>query len=168
MGFELMHERIHTPFGPLGIYLSPRGVCRIAFGEGDVRTPDLGHRFDGVTVVPRNVPSQTALALARYFGGDLRALCDLPVDVIGTPFQLDVWKILRTIGPGHTLSYGQVARMVGRPKGFRAVGMANHSNPVPLVIPCHRVIAADGTLGGYGGGVDKKVWLLRHEAYLLT
>lgn len=164
MGLEITRERIDTPLGPLVVHLSPRGVCRVSFGEDE----PLGHRFDGIPVIPRVSPSEVTRALRAYFDGVTHALDELAVDVIGTPFQQRVWKILRTIGPGHTLSYGDVAGKVGQPRGFRAVGMANHANPVPLIIPCHRVIAADGSLGGYGAGVEKKVWLLRHEGYLLT
>jgi methylated-DNA-[protein]-cysteine S-methyltransferase len=165
MGLEIVEESVETPIGRLSVFLTPRGICRLTFGVG---AEPLGPRFADVPVVPGRGRSAAARALCRYFGGELHALEGLEVDVIGTPFQLQVWKLLRTIPPGHTLSYADVAQRVKHPRGFRAVGMANRSNPVPLVIPCHRVIAADGTLGGYSPGVDLKIWLLRHEGYLLT
>jgi O-6-methylguanine DNA methyltransferase len=105
-------------------------------------------------------------ALSAYFNGDARALDSLPVDLMGTEFQCEVWAVLRTIPPGRTLSYGDLAKKVGRPSAFRAVGAANGANPVSLVVPCHRVIAADGTLGGYGWGLERKRWLLAHEGAL--
>jgi O-6-methylguanine DNA methyltransferase len=105
-------------------------------------------------------------ALSAYFDGDLRALDAVPVDLTGTEFQLQVWAALRNIPPGRTLSYGDLAKTVGRPTAVRAVGAANGANPVSLVVPCHRVIASDGTLGGYGWGLECKRWLLAHEGAL--
>ncbi len=100
--------------------------------------------------------------LRSYFAGELRDF-DLPLALDGTPFQQEVWATLRKIPYGATISYAELARRVGRPGAARAVGSANGRNPVGIVVPCHRVIAADGTLGGYGGGLDRKQWLLRHE-----
>jgi len=168
MALEIVEERVDTPIGEVSVFTSPKGVCRITFGGSADAGETLGQRFAGVPIVRRPVRSEAAQALDRYFGGDLHSLDDVTVDVIGTVFQQHVWQVLRSIAPGHTFSYGDVASKVGQPRGFRAVGMANRSNPVPLVIPCHRVIASDGSLGGYSPGVDLKVWLLRHEGYLLT
>jgi O-6-methylguanine DNA methyltransferase len=105
-------------------------------------------------------------ALSAYFDGDARALDSVPVDLTGTEFQREVWAALRTIPPGRTLSYGDLAKKIGRPTAVRAVGAANGANPVSLVVPCHRVIAADGTLCGYGWGLERKRWLLAHEGAL--
>jgi methylated-DNA-[protein]-cysteine S-methyltransferase len=102
-------------------------------------------------------------ALAAYFGGDPAAVDALPVGVFGTEFQRRVWQALRAIPAGRTLSYGALARRIGQPAAVRAVGLANAANPVGIVVPCHRVIGADGTLTGYGGGLDRKGWLLAHE-----
>jgi methylated-DNA-[protein]-cysteine S-methyltransferase len=114
-------------------------------------------------------PSRPADALAAYFAGELDALDSLEVRFDrGTPFQRAVWRLLQTIPVGDTISYAQLARRVGRPTGFRAVGAANGQNPVAVVVPCHRVIAADGSLGGYGGGLDRKRWLLAHEGALVA
>jgi methylated-DNA-[protein]-cysteine S-methyltransferase len=103
-------------------------------------------------------------ALVAYFAGDVGALDGVPVQVAGTAFQTRVWAALREIPPGETRSYGELAAAVGVPGGARAVGMANASNPVPLFVPCHRVVRAGGALGGYGLGVDRKRWLLDHES----
>ncbi len=107
--------------------------------------------------------TEAAAAVARYVAGDLAALDDVAVDVTGTPFQQRVWTALRSIPVGTTCSYGELAARVGSPGAVRAVGTANGANPVWLVVPCHRVVRSDGSLGGYGGGLDRKAWLLAHE-----
>lgn len=108
-------------------------------------------------------PLAAALAqLEEYFGGKRRAF-DLPLDLSGTPFQRDVWTTLAEIPYGETVSYGELAAMVGRPTAFRAVGQANGANPVPIVLPCHRVVASGGRIGGYGGGLPVKRKLLELE-----
>ncbi len=101
--------------------------------------------------------------LQAYFAGELTDF-DLPLQMQGTEFQRRVWAALCEIPYGKTISYGELARWVGNPKASRAVGLANGRNPVAIVVPCHRVIGADGSLTGYGGGLDRKVWLLEHEA----
>jgi len=98
-----------------------------------------------------------------YFCGAL-ATFELPLDPVGSEFQLAVWNALRTIPFGQTRTYGEIARAIGMPKAARAVGLANHDNPIAIIVPCHRVIGADGSLTGYGGGLPRKRWLLRHEA----
>jgi methylated-DNA-[protein]-cysteine S-methyltransferase len=105
-------------------------------------------------------------ALAAYFAGDLTAVDRIAVATGGTAFQRDVWAALRQIAPGTTLSYGALAKKIGRPKAMRAVGVANGANPIAIVVPCHRVIGADTSLTGYGGGMDRKRWLLNHEGAL--
>lgn len=111
----------------------------------------------------RPVPSSACLALARYFAGDLAAIESVDVSFGGTPFQRQVWAALRRIPAGRTISYTTLAAEVGRPRAVRAVGTANGSNPIGIVVPCHRVIGADGSLAGYAGGVARKQWLLEHE-----
>jgi len=106
---------------------------------------------------------EVSASLRAYVEGDIAALDELPVDVEGTAFQMRVWKSLRTIPAAETISYGELARRAGAPAAVRAAGNANGKNPVSLAIPCHRVIHADGSIGGYGGGVERKRWLLEHE-----
>jgi methylated-DNA-[protein]-cysteine S-methyltransferase len=109
-------------------------------------------------------PSRVVLeGLDRYFAGDLTAIDALAVNPSGTPFQLRVWSALRDVHAGSTTSYSAIAKRLGMPQAVRAVGAANGANPIPIVIPCHRVIGADGRLVGYGGGLDRKRWLLAHE-----
>jgi methylated-DNA-[protein]-cysteine S-methyltransferase len=111
-----------------------------------------------------STPSPAVLnSLRRYFEGDLEAIDDIAVDPAGTTFQLRVWTALRDVRAGTTTSYSALARHIGTPNAVRAVGAANGANPIPIVIPCHRVIGADGRLVGYGGGLDRKRWLLAHE-----
>lgn len=108
-------------------------------------------------------PEAIREALLAYFEGDLGVLCSIPCTTGGTPFQRHVWAALSQIAPGATRTYGQIAELIGRPSAVRAVGMANGANPVAIVVPCHRVIGRDGTLTGFGGGIARKQWLLRHE-----
>lgn len=113
---------------------------------------------------PAHVPRSLSLALDAYFRGDLYALDDIEVRTSGTPFQRKVWDALRTIPAGTTLSYGALAAQIGRTGSARAVGTANRENPVAIVVPCHRVVGGTGALTGYAGGIERKRWLLAHEA----
>jgi methylated-DNA-[protein]-cysteine S-methyltransferase len=110
-------------------------------------------------------PAPTAIrrALERYFAGKLQAIDEIAVATGGTPFQSNVWRALRRIPVGTTLSYGRLAHRLKCPLAVRAVGFANGSNPISVVVPCHRLIGADGSLTGYGGGLERKRWLLEHE-----
>jgi methylated-DNA-[protein]-cysteine S-methyltransferase len=102
-------------------------------------------------------------AMTAYFAGDIRAIDSLPVANGGTDFQRQVWAALRTVPAGETCSYGQLAATIDRPRAVRALGLANGANPIAIVVPCHRVIGANGTLTGYGSGMERKQWLLDHE-----
>jgi methylated-DNA-[protein]-cysteine S-methyltransferase len=122
-------------------------------------------RFGSAAISECDDPAGAASALQRYFAGDLTAVDALPVDTGGTPFQTSVWRALRTVPAGKTISYSELARRIGAPTAVRAVGAANGANPVPIVIPCHRIIGTSGKLVGYGGGMERKDWLLRHEGW---
>jgi O-6-methylguanine DNA methyltransferase len=102
-------------------------------------------------------------ALDAYFAGEIAAVADVPVETGGTQFQREVWRALRDIPGGQTRTYGNIARAIGSPTASRAVGAANGSNPIAIVVPCHRVIGSNGTLTGYAGGIERKRWLLDHE-----
>jgi methylated-DNA-[protein]-cysteine S-methyltransferase len=112
-------------------------------------------------------PDSLTPAISSYFEGDLTAIDRLPVQTAGTPFQREVWRALRNISCGTTVSYGKLAEQIGWPAAVRAVGLANGSNSIGVVVPCHRVIGANGSLTGYGGGIERKSWLLEHEASAL-
>jgi methylated-DNA-[protein]-cysteine S-methyltransferase len=116
------------------------------------------------TVTEAKNPGGASRQLQAYFDGDLGALDDVPVRADGTAFQRLVWTALRQIPAGTTTTYGRLAARIGRPTAIRAVGLANGANPISIVVPCHRVIGADASLTGYGGGLARKEWLLRHEA----
>ncbi|MCW5797511.1 MAG: methylated-DNA--[protein]-cysteine S-methyltransferase [Nitrospira sp.] len=164
---HLLTETLITPIGTLLILSDEQGRLRA------VDWVDFEHRMrrllarhygpNGVTLRPAMAVSQPALALAAYFEGNLHALDSLFTATAGTPFQTRVWKALREIPIGRTVSYAELARRIGRPSAMRAVGLANGANPISIVVPCHRVIGADGSLTGYGGGLDRKRWLLNHE-----
>jgi len=127
---------------------------------------DVAARFGNVDL-ERSDAGRPARALKRYFEGDVRALDALDVDPGGTPFQARVWKRLRRIPAGRTLTYGELARSIGKPGASRAVGAAVGRNPIPIVIPCHRVVGSDRRLTGFGGGLPAKRWLLEHEGVAL-
>lgn len=163
----LLMNRIETPLGELFIVTDEDGNLRLttwADYETHLRS-SLEHHYgkNGFTIAPCRIPGGPAKAIARYFTGDLSAIDTLPVQTTGTPFQQQVWGALREIPCGTTISYAALAARIGRPNAVRAVGLANGSNPVGVVVPCHRVIGSDGSLTGYGGGIERKRWLLRHE-----
>jgi len=152
--------RTASPLGEIVVWSTDVGLCGLAFGDGVGRARTERRLPDERTV---GDPHKALRALKDYFRGDLNALRRLPVAVPGTPFQQAVWAQLRTIPAGTTQTYGDVARALGKPTATRAVGAANGANPLPLVVPCHRVVGTDG-LVGYGPGLDHKRWLLAHEA----
>lgn len=125
----------------------------------------LARQFRNATFVVEDGPASPASrALAAYFNGDLAAIDTLAVEATGTPFQSAVWQALRAIPVGETITYRALAARAGNATAIRAAGTANGANPISIIVPCHRVIGTDGTLTGYGGGVERKRWLLSHEA----
>jgi methylated-DNA-[protein]-cysteine S-methyltransferase len=120
----------------------------------------------GVRLVERRMPPEIRESLLAYLHGELAAIDSIPVETAGTAFQRRIWSELRHIPVGTTVSYGELAERIGRPEAVRAVGHANGSNPIGVVVPCHRVIGANGSLTGYGGGIARKRWLLQHEGAL--
>ena len=154
----------HSPIGTLTLAVRDRALCALVFADGwRDRRARLEHRFGAVELRRADDPAHVLSALAAYFEGDLHVLDGIAVDAGGTPYQRAVWDALRRIPPATTVSYGAIARALGRPAAVRAVGTANGANPVGIVVPCHRVIGADGTLTGYAGGLERKRWLLAHE-----
>jgi len=153
-----------TPIGQLTLVSRGEVLIAVAFESEEGATHRwLARRFGQLRTEAHKDPAGAASALRVYFSGDLAALDRVTVDTGGTEFQREIWAALRRIPVGTTISYSTLAARVGRPLAVRAVGAANGSNPIPVIIPCHRVIAADGTLCGYGGGLDRKQWLLLHE-----
>ena len=160
----LYYSRMKSPIGSLWVAVSNKGLVSIEFGNRDF--PPVNSDPDVSWVVSEEKTESVRKQLLQYFDGH-RTEFSLPLDLrIGTGFQRKCWNVLTQIPYGETRSYLEVARAAGRPKASRAVGQANHRNPIPIVIPCHRVINADGHLGGYGGGLDVKEQLLSLERAL--
>ncbi|MGB9032739.1 MAG: methylated-DNA--[protein]-cysteine S-methyltransferase [Acidobacteriaceae bacterium] len=161
-------DRLKTPIGEMLIATDREANLRaVDWTDCEPRMHRLlrihyGSR--GFRVEAGQFSSRAAAALDRYFQGEVAAIDDLAVETGGTAFQREVWRALRRIACGTTTSYAALAKQVGRPAAVRAVGMANGCNPVGVVVPCHRVIGSDGSLTGYAGGMDRKLWLLKHEA----
>ncbi len=162
-------DRVESPIGTiLLVHDLEERVRALDFHDFEGRMRRLlglhyGEDGAGFVISGRTTPPAIRQALAGYFAGDLTALDDVPIETTGTSFQREVWAALRGIRPGTTLTYGALAQKLGRPKAVRAVGLANGANPIAIVGPCHRVIGADASLTGYGGGLDRKQWLLIHE-----
>ena len=159
----LVRTTIDTPIGELTLVASDRGLravlwpvddTRVGFDEAVVEADDGGRAHP--------VLGPAAVQLDEYFAGSRRDF-DLPLDAVGSDFRLEAWSALRTIPYGETISYGEQASRLGRPSASRAVGSANGDNPISIVVPCHRVVGADGSLVGFAGGLDVKRWLIDHE-----
>lgn len=159
-------DRIETPVGTVLLVTDDAGAVRaLDFLDYEPRMMRLLTRHYGqVKLTSGAAPDPVRGAVLAYFNGNARALEALSVATRGTSFQREVWAALRSIPAGETRSYGQLAAAIGRPKAVRAVGLANGANPVGIIVPCHRVVGANGTLTGYAGGLERKRWLLAHEA----
>jgi methylated-DNA-[protein]-cysteine S-methyltransferase len=157
-----------TPLGAVQMALRDGALAALAFEDVLPRLPWLLERRFGAFEArgPSARTARVARALDAYFAGDLRALDALAVDPGGSPFQGAVWSALREVRAGATVSYGALARAIGREDAARAVGAACGANPIWLVVPCHRAIGSDGRLVGYAGGLERKRWLLHHEQTL--
>lgn len=155
----LYFSRFDSPVGPLAIAVSDRGLVLLEFDRGNFPPKKL--QADWMESSRKTDPYLRELN--EYFSGERREF-SFALDLRGTPFQLECWRALLEIPYGETRTYADIARAVGRPQGFRAVGLANNRNPVAIVVPCHRVIASDGSLCGYGGGLDIKRKLLDLES----
>lgn len=150
---------LDAPIGRLRLAATDAGLVAVLFpNQKDVSFP----MRDGSAGARAHL-EQAAKALAKYFEGRKREFSGLTLAPSGTPFQMSVWRALSGIPYGETRSYADIARAIGNPKGMRAVGLANGKNPIPIIVPCHRVIGADGSLTGFGGGLPTKKWLLEFE-----
>ncbi|MCV9877427.1 methylated-DNA--[protein]-cysteine S-methyltransferase [Brenneria izbisi] len=162
-------DKMLTPIGELMIVADENNHLQAVewseYEERLYRLLNRTHRHTPFSLQPRHNPGGLTESLQRYFAGELTAIESLPVASAGTEFQQQVWGALRQIPAGKIMTYGSLAARLNRPAASRAVGMANGSNPISIVVPCHRVIGANGTLTGYAGGVHRKQWLLTHEGY---
>ena len=168
---RLLEDKIATPLGPLWVLADEQGNLRAVEWEEHsdrmVALLNIHYRAQGYERIAATNPCGLSDKLTAWFDGELSIIDDLPTATAGTPFQREVWQALRAIPCGQVMHYGELAQQLGRAGAARAVGAANGSNPVSIVVPCHRVIGRNGTLTGYAGGVQRKEWLLRHEGYLL-
>jgi methylated-DNA-[protein]-cysteine S-methyltransferase len=159
--------RVPSPIGTIQVFVLEGALVALAVGEDHHwAARALARRFGKYELRETRDPAGAVSALRRYFTGDLGAIDAVSVDPAGTPFQRRVWAALRKIPVGTTIAYSALAQMLGAPLAVRAVAAANGRNPIGIVIPCHRVIGADGSLVGYGGGLPRKRWLLGHEGAL--
>jgi methylated-DNA-[protein]-cysteine S-methyltransferase len=159
----LLIDEIASPLGRVAIAARAGRLCALEFGSGRLAR-QLSKRYPDVPRRRARDPFGLSARIRAYLAGDLGAVDRIPVETGGTPFQRRVWRALRRIPAGRTLTYGGLARALGRGAAARAVGAANGRNPISLVVPCHRLVGGDDSLTGYGGGLWRKRWLLGHEA----
>jgi methylated-DNA-[protein]-cysteine S-methyltransferase len=161
------YDTIQSPTGEMMIVTDSDGALRALEWTDleDRMTRLFGRQYKDQTIklTQGEAPAKTRQALTDYFGGSLNALDDLVTVAGGTDFQRSVWTALRAIPVGQTRSYLDIAKAIGNPKAVRAIGLANGANPIGIVVPCHRVIGSNGSMTGYGGGISRKQWLLKHE-----
>ena len=166
---QIFRSIISTPVGEMLTLASDAGLCALEFIGPDKRLTRLEARlqrhFPPHEIADRESPviARTRQWLDAYFAGESADLGDLPLEMHGAAFEKRVWQALTQIPPGATTSYGAIAKALGSAGASRAVGAANGANPIAIIVPCHRVIGASGSLTGYGGGLDRKTWLLNHE-----
>jgi methylated-DNA-[protein]-cysteine S-methyltransferase len=153
---------IDSPVGELLLVATDAGLAGVYFDVSRLRPPPVATTGEGGADILAAARQQ----LDEYFT-HRRVTFDLPLDLRGTPFQLRVWNALREVPYGETVSYSEIARRIGAADAVRAVGAANGANPIPIVVPCHRVVGARGELTGFGGGIERKRWLLAHETKAL-
>lgn len=163
----LFLEHVPTPIGTMLIATDEQEkLCILDWLDYEDRMQELlrqQYKTTKVELLPAKAPSAATLAMQRYFAGEIAAIDEVETACGGTDFQRQVWAALRTIPHGKTISYAELAERIGNPKAVRAVGLANGANPISIVVPCHRVIGSNKSLTGYGGGLDRKRWLLEHE-----
>lgn len=163
----LLTGRLPSPLGTMLLaWDDERRLRALDFQDSEERFERLLKRYHQTGPgrrTPDRPPAEIGDRLAAYFAGEVDVLDSIPVATGGTPFQREIWEALRAIPSGETTTYGRLAAQIGRPSACRAVGAANGANPVVIVVPCHRVIGSDSSLTGYGGGIERKRWLLAHE-----
>lgn len=160
----LFIDKMTSPIGTILLVANETYLCALDYEDYEQRMMKLlRRRFEDIQFKATDDPCGFSSRLRAYLAGDVCCLDDLPVNPGGTPFQQQVWTALRSIPPGTVMTYGELAKRLKRPTAYRAVGMTNALNPIAIVIPCHRLIGADGSLTGYAGGLERKRWLLEHE-----
>lgn len=163
---DLSRATMNSPVGELTLIASPRGLRAVLWPNELAEPAGYPSADDGDPAAAR-ILRDAVLQLEEYFAGE-RHEFELPLDPVGTPFQQSAWMELRRIPYGETISYGEQARRLGDPNKSRAVGAANGRNPISIIVPCHRVVGANGSLTGFAAGVEAKAWLLHHEQGMQT
>lgn len=162
-------DRVESPIGQILVVTQADVLCSVDFeGYEDRMMALLKKRYGALDLEEREKTGGICDRIRAYLSGDLHSLDDIPTETGGTAFQQQVWQALRNIPPGSVITYGELAQQIGRPKAVRAVGMTNGLNPIAIVLPCHRVVGANGKLTGYAGGLERKQWLLAHEGVELV
>ena len=165
---EFYVDTLVSPVGTVRVVADDEYLRALDFADFEQRMQTLLTRHYGaVRLIEKHDPLGVSAAVARYFSGEFSAFQNIPMAAQGSEFQRRVWSALCDIPVGTTISYGELARRIGNPAASRAVGLANGANPIAIAVPCHRVIGANGDLTGYGGGMERKRWLLMHEGALL-
>lgn len=160
----ILSDHFDTPIGTMVLMARDNVLLLLEFDDATDRVArEIAKRFGEIEIVPAANPFGFCERLKAYFAGELSGIEGINTDGGGTEFQRRVWAELKRIPCGVTISYGELARRLGDRNAMRAVGLANGRNPISVVVPCHRVIGADGAMTGYGGGIERKIWLLRHE-----
>lgn len=163
---KFLIDRFDSPIGDVLLVSDGQYLRALDFWDYEPRMHQLLRlHYGSYSLQSARNPAGLSALIERYMNGDLQAIATIPVATGGTPFQKEVWAALRAIPLGQTISYSALAQKIHRPKAVRAVGLANGANPVSIVVPCHRVIGSNGSLTGYGGGLERKRWLLRHEGH---
>ena len=161
---ELWIDKIPSAIGTILLVVEGQHLCALDYADYEQRMTELlKPRYGDFCLKKSRDPCGFSSRTRAYLHGEYQALDEIPISTGGTPFQQCVWATLRTIPPGIVMTYGEMAAKLGKPSAFRAVGAANALNPIALVIPCHRLVGANGSLTGYAGGLERKRWLLEHE-----
>lgn len=161
---KLLIDTISSPIGALLLVADGKSLCALDYADCEQRMRKLLQgRYENIRWQEASDPCGFSSTLRAYLDGDVNAIDRIPINPGGTPFQQQVWAALRTIPSGTVMTYGDMAAKLGRPAAYRAVGMINALNPIAIVVPCHRLVGANGALTGYAGGLERKHWLLEHE-----
>lgn len=166
---ELLIDRFDSALGEILLVSDGERLCALDYADYEDRMLMLLRRHYSVFHLRETIdPQGFSSLLSAYFAGDTTCIDRIPVNTGGTGFQQQVWSALRTIPPGATLTYSELATRLAKPTAYRAVGMTNALNPIAIVVPCHRLVGASGFLTGYAGGLERKRWLLQHEGVQVT
>nr|AIA10511.1 methylated-DNA-[protein]-cysteine S-methyltransferase [uncultured bacterium]AIA10842.1 methylated-DNA-[protein]-cysteine S-methyltransferase [uncultured bacterium] len=166
---ELLIDKFDSVLGKILLVSDGERLCALDYADYEDRMMMLLRRHYPVFELRETIdPQGFSTLLSAYFAGEITCVNRIPVNPGGTAFQQRVWSALRTIPPGTTLTYGELATQLGKPTAYRAVGMTNALNPIAVVVPCHRLVGANGFLTGYAGGLERKRWLLQHEGVIVT